>query len=112
MARIYANENFPLRTVEELRKLGHDVLTVLEADKAGLAESDESVLRYASEDSRILLTLSRKHFIRLHNDHPGHAGIVVCSFDPDFEGQARRIHVVIESEEPMRGKLVRVNRPR
>ena len=26
MARFYANENFPLPTVEELRRLGHDVL--------------------------------------------------------------------------------------
>lgn len=28
MARLYANENFPLRVVEALRQLGHDVLTV------------------------------------------------------------------------------------
>lgn len=44
MARIYANENFPLPVVEELRRLGHDILTVLEAGKAGLVETDEAVL--------------------------------------------------------------------
>lgn len=33
MARLYSNENFPLSVVEELRRLGHDVLTVLEAGK-------------------------------------------------------------------------------
>ena len=27
MARLYANENFPLPVVNELRRLGHDVLT-------------------------------------------------------------------------------------
>ncbi|MCL4832054.1 MAG: hypothetical protein KJZ86_06420 [Caldilineaceae bacterium] len=27
MARFYANENFPFPVVEELRRLGHDVLT-------------------------------------------------------------------------------------
>jgi hypothetical protein len=31
VARLYANENFPLRVVEALRQLGHDVLTVREA---------------------------------------------------------------------------------
>lgn len=30
MARLYANENFPLPAVEELRRLGHDVLTTYE----------------------------------------------------------------------------------
>jgi len=28
MARLYADENFPLPVVEELRQLGHDVLTM------------------------------------------------------------------------------------
>jgi len=30
VARFYANENFPLPVVEELRRLGHDVLTIQE----------------------------------------------------------------------------------
>ena len=34
MARLYANENFPFPVVEELRKLGHDVLTIQETGKA------------------------------------------------------------------------------
>jgi len=34
MARLYANENFPRATVESLRALGHDVLTVQETGKA------------------------------------------------------------------------------
>ena len=38
MARLYANENFPLPTVEELRRLGHDVLTVRETGQAGKPE--------------------------------------------------------------------------
>ncbi|HEY4759482.1 MAG TPA: DUF5615 family PIN-like protein [Thermoguttaceae bacterium] len=31
MARFYANENFPLPVVEELRRLEHDVLTTQES---------------------------------------------------------------------------------
>ncbi|MCX6377004.1 MAG: DUF5615 family PIN-like protein [Armatimonadetes bacterium] len=111
MARIYANENFPQPVVEEPRRLGHDVLTVLEAGKAGMAETDEAVLAYACSESRVLLTLNRKHFVRLHSDHPDHAGIVVCSLDPDFAGQAHRIHTAIEAEDELRNKLLRVNRP-
>lgn len=33
MARLYANENFPLPVVEALRRLGHDVLTIQEPDE-------------------------------------------------------------------------------
>ena len=31
---LYADENFPLRVVEELRRLGQDVITALEDGKA------------------------------------------------------------------------------
>jgi len=30
MARLYSNENFPLLVLLELRRLGHDVLTIQE----------------------------------------------------------------------------------
>lgn len=111
MARLYADENLPLPVVEGLRRLGHDVLTALEAGKAGIAETDEAVLTQARSDSRALLTLNRKHFVRLHGEHPNHAGIIVCSFDHDFPGQALRIHGVVEAEGDLRNKLLRVNRP-
>ena len=34
MARLYANENFPVPVVELLREAGHDVITVAETGKA------------------------------------------------------------------------------
>jgi hypothetical protein len=46
---LYSNENFPLPVVEELRRLGHDVLPVLEAGKAQQATSDEEVLASATQ---------------------------------------------------------------
>ena len=110
MARFYANENFPLPVVEELRRLGHDVLTTLEANRAGQAEPDVAVLRFASSEQRALLTLNRKHFVRLHGEIPDHAGIVVCSFDPDFAGQASRINAASDVSEGVSGQLLRVNR--
>lgn len=111
MARFYSNENFPLPVVEQMRKFGHDVLTIQETGKAGQSVSDEEVLSFAIETQRIVLTLNRKHFIRLHKFHPRHFGIIVCSFDPDFLGQAERIHDVVNSKPDISGELIRVNRP-
>ncbi|KAB2648546.1 MAG: hypothetical protein DVB27_00235 [Verrucomicrobia bacterium] len=74
--RLYSNENFPLPVVEELRRLGCDVTTVLETEHAGQAWPDDEVLRYASSENRVLLTLNRKDFFRLHRAQPGHGGIV------------------------------------
>jgi hypothetical protein len=111
MAKLYSNENFPLPVVEELRQLGHDVLTIQETGKAEQSVPDEAVLSFAIDKERALLTLNRKHFIRLHKEYPDHAGIIVCSFDPDFSDQARRIHALIESHTSLSGQLIRVNRP-
>lgn len=111
MARLYSNENFPLPVVEELRRLGHDVITIQETGKAGISVSDELVLAYAVADERAVLTLNRKHFVRLHRQQPGHAGIVVCTFDADFIGQARRVHEEVAAVGSLQGTLIRVNRP-
>ncbi len=111
MARLYANENFPLPVVEQLRLLGHDVLTIQETGKGGQAEPDDEVLEAATAEKRCLLTLNRKHFIKLHNSRSDHSGIIVCTFDLDFAGQASRINAAIEAHRQLSGKLIRVNRP-
>jgi hypothetical protein len=111
MARLYANENFPLPVVEALREAGHDVITVSETGKADQSWPDVDVLEFASQDDRALLTLNRKHFIRLHRQSSDHAGIIACTFDPDFTAQAGRIHNAIVSAGDLRGQLIRVNRP-
>jgi hypothetical protein len=111
MTRLYGNENFPLPVVEILRQLGHDVITVSETGKADQSWPDEDVLSFASQDDRALLTLNRKHFIRLHRQHSDHAGIVVCTFDSNFAGQAGRIDEALRLAGAIRGQLIRVNRP-
>jgi hypothetical protein len=73
--------------------------------------SDVQVLAFARSQGLVLLTLNKRHFVRLHLERPDHAGIIVCTFDPDFAAQARRIHSLIEAEQPLPGKLIRVNRP-
>ena len=111
MARLYANEQYPLPVVEFLRTFGHDVLTVQEAGNAGVKIPDREVLAFATSNERAVLTLDRKDFKRLHSLQPDHAGIIVCTDDRDWEGLARRIDAVILSEEPLPGKLIQVNRP-
>src|ERR1700736_5719003 len=95
----------------ELRRLGHDVTTVQETGKANLATPDTEILDFAISERRVFLTLNRKHFIALHAERPVHAGIVVCTTDADFTGQAQRIHEALTAHGNVSEQLIRVNRP-
>jgi hypothetical protein len=111
MVRIYANENFPLPVVSELRRLGHDVLTTCQSGQAGQRLSDDDVLAFATREKRIVLTYNRRHFVRLHHEHPAHCGIIVCTVDPSLPALAQRIHKAIPTNADLAGQLIRVNRP-
>jgi len=110
VAQLYSNENFSLPVVEALRSMGHDVRTIQETGKADQSVPDPEVLKFATNENRTLLTLNRLHFIRLHQKNANHAGIIVCTFDPDFEAQAKRIHRAITDTASLTGQLLRVNR--
>lgn len=112
MARLYANENFPLPVVLQLRALGHDVLTIQDGGRAGEAVPDSAVLDLATADDRAVITLNRRDFIRLHGQRTGHAGIIVCSVDPNFAEQAARIDEAIRQTPDLHGQLLRVHRTR
>ena len=112
MARFYSNENIAALVVAGLRRLGHDVLTSFDAGNANAAVPDSEVLAFAFSERRILLSHNRRHFVRLHQHRTqSHAGIVLCTFDVDFAGQARRIHEAVASVPDMNDQLIRVNRP-
>jgi predicted nuclease of predicted toxin-antitoxin system len=110
MASIYTNENFPIKVAHYLRQMGHDVLTSHEAGKANQRIPDNEVLAFAAEMGRILLTLNRWDFIDLHNKSIQHAGIVVCTQNPDLLQQAEQIDKVVSKAGNMKGVLIRVNR--
>jgi hypothetical protein len=95
----------------KLRELGHDVVTALEAGNANQRIADEAVLAYAISGKRAVLTINRKHFVALHYRVATHCGIVVCSLDADFAGQASRIHEAVSPHTDLAGMLIRVNRP-
>ena len=111
MAKLDSNENFPLAVVQEPRRLGHDVVTIQERGKAEQRVPDDAVLQFALAEDRAVLTLNRKHFFRLHQQHPAHAGRIACTVDGDFLGQANRIHEAIVAAGELHGQLIRVNRP-
>ena len=110
MALLYADENFPLRVVQELRRLGHDVLTAFEDGRANRAVSDADLLMRATELRRAVLTLDRLDFKRLHSNRVDHAGIIICTEDPDRIRQAARIDASLRHGESLDGQLIRVNR--
>jgi predicted nuclease of predicted toxin-antitoxin system len=104
MARLYADEQFPKIVVKLLRELGHDILTVQEAGKANQRIPDEDVLAFAISDNRTVLTINRSDFIRLHNLHPIHTGIIVCTEDINRQRQAN-------NTVDLTNQLIRINRP-
>ncbi len=91
--------------------MGHDVVTIVNAGRAGQALTDKAVLQLAGGDQRAVVTLNRRHFVRLHAAEPNHSGIIVCSLDLDFDRQAARIDQAVATQESMVGRLIRVNRP-
>jgi len=109
--RFYADENFPLDVVTELRNLGHDVLTAIEDERANQKISDDKVLERAAELERAVLTINRIEFKRLHQTSENHSGIVICTFDADFTGQAKRIDAACKELSEIKGQLIRIYRP-
>jgi len=109
MARLYADENFDYAVVVELRRLRHDVVTVQEMGRHG--RDDPTVLADATADGRAVLTFNRRDFIRLHHRTPSHAGMIVCTDDPDRNALAARIDQRIVAAGPLAGQCIRVNRP-
>lgn len=111
MARLYADENFDYPVVEELRRLGHDVLTAQEAGQAQQRVPDATVLAFATAQVRAVLTFNRRDFIRLHRQSAAHSGIIVCTRDDDSVALAARIHQAVGTAAALNGQLTRITRP-
>lgn len=108
---LYADENFPIRVVEELRKRGHDVLTAYDDGRGNRSIPDSEILARTTVLGRAVMTLDRADFKRLHRENPNHSGIVICTEDPDRIRQAALISNAIETAGNVTGQLIRVYRP-
>jgi hypothetical protein len=110
MAFLYADENFPHPVVDKLVTLGHDVMTVQAAGRAGQSIPDPEVLADAIRMGRAVLTLNRRDYIRLHKASSQHEGIIVCTHNADIDGFAQRIDQAISQLPDLRGRLIRVTK--
>ena len=106
---LYADENFPQPVVEELRHLGHDLVTAQGDGRS--ATPDPDVLARAHSLGRAVLTHNRRHFERLHKHGAQHSGILSATRDDDVTALTGRIHDALSGLSPGRWCL-RVNRPR
>ena len=84
------------------------MLTAFEDGRANQSIRDQLILARATELGRAILTMNRLDFKRLHFQMPEHAGIIICTEDPDRVGQAQRIAEAIPGD--LERKLIRVYR--
>jgi predicted nuclease of predicted toxin-antitoxin system len=111
MARLYADENFDVAVVEELRRLGHDVLRAQEAGQANQKFPDPDVLAFAIAQGRAVITFNYWDYLKLHSRVRPHAGIIICTDDKDVVALAGRIHQAISTCPSLDNQLLRINRP-
>ncbi|HTU89922.1 MAG TPA: DUF5615 family PIN-like protein [Gemmataceae bacterium] len=105
---LYADEDFALPVVKQLRQLGHDVITVQGDGRTSAPDPD--VLARAANLGRVVLTYNRHDFERLHRQGAAHCGIVTVKQDGNFSALAARIHSALTGLSPGRW-CIRVNRP-
>jgi len=80
--RLFVDEDTVAKAlVGQLRKAGHDVLTVHEAVLT--SEPDDRVLEHAMRENRIVLTRNCEEFRALHAAHPKPPGICAIYQDRD-----------------------------
>ena len=73
---------------------------------------DDAVFVYAIAEQRIIITVNRKDFVRLHRENPEHFGIIVCTENPNIEVFAQCIDKILtENQGNCAGKLLRVYKP-
>src|SRR5882724_10438622 len=104
---LYADEDFPRRAVEELRRLGQDVLRA--QDDGHTSKPDPIILARAHALGRAVLTYNRRHYERLDRQGADHSGILTATQDNDHPALAARIDAALAGRSPVRWCL-RVNR--
>src|SRR5437762_7565103 len=111
MARLYADECFSRPVVNELRRLGHDVLTAHEAGQASQRIPDAGQLAFAITQGRAVVSFNRRHFKYLHTTATRDRGIIVCTRDDDVVVLAKRIDDAITGCPTLDDQLLDIKRP-
>ena len=90
--------------------MDHDVVTIQEAGYSGQSIPDAAIFKYAVDNTRVILTFNRKHFVKLHNENPNHFGIIVCRMDRDVVSLAKKIDACLKKNLNPKNQLFRINR--
>jgi predicted nuclease of predicted toxin-antitoxin system len=110
MADLFADEDFSKDVVKQLRRFGHDVVTIQEAGWAnkpgGVEFSDRDVLDYASRLDRAVLTCNDKDFEKEHHRTLNHPGIIACPQTENPVELAHQIHQRLQQELELKRKFV------
>ena len=102
--RILVDENIPLMTVNELKKLGYDIRDIRKSEYEGL--QDAELWKIAQEDGRLLITTD-KGFTQ-YRKYP-HFGILVIRLrQPNCHRIHKRVMLALShfSEAEWRGMIV------
>jgi len=67
--RLLADENIERATITYLRKLDHDVEWLGDVSELGLSADDTSIVNYARENDRLILTQDDDFFTRIEVEH-------------------------------------------
>jgi hypothetical protein len=108
MFRFYSNENLSFILVQELRDLGHDVLTSYEAGNANQRIPDERVLAEATMNNRCVVTFNRDDFLQLHRSGIEHSGIIIFKDDRDRFSQVLTLQKYLITQQTLQNRLIRV----
>jgi predicted nuclease of predicted toxin-antitoxin system len=77
--KIFVDENIPLRTVQALREMGHDVLDIRGTADEGM--EDDAIWRMAQNEGRLLITTD-KGFVK-HRGERHYGILVICLRQPN-----------------------------
>ncbi len=107
---LLADENFAFPVVKILRDLGYDIITLSDIGLSNQEFPDDLVLSKATELNRAIITFNRKDFIKLHRINDKHAGIIIATYDSDFQALAERILFSIKGKTDLYGELIRITK--
>lgn len=107
MVLILTDEDVALSVLSELRDLGHDVLTAHEAGLANKRIPDSELLARATDLGRVVLTMNRKDYRRLHRSGVQHAGIILSTRSSP-QAVASRVHEALTTFPSLTNRCINV----
>ncbi|MCR9103497.1 MAG: DUF5615 family PIN-like protein [bacterium] len=107
---LLADENFSREASTHLQNLGYDLITLNDLGLAQTGLPDPDVLNKATILNRCVITFNRLDFIKLHKANNQHAGIIVCTYNPDNKQLAEKIHQSLQEFKSLNNRLIRIYR--